>query len=191
MKRTLLFLAAVAFLASCSTPKYSYNFDHYNYNAGKKKAVASELSANDGLQAIQPEMLTASTRTEISSTSMATPSVEKSTPSKKTYSQLTKTERTEIKNSVKEIKKAIKAEKKGVKATDSTKKIDHDLKLAAIFGAVGIVALIISGQVFYIIGGIALIIGVVFFVKWLIKQKRHNSELNFFRKAFGGLFHFL
>ena len=171
MKRTLLFLAAVAFLASCSTPKYSYNFDHYNYNAGKKKApVASELSAHDGLQAIQPEMLTASTRTEISSTSMATPSVEKSTPSKKTYRQLTKTERTEIKNSVKGIKKTIKAEKKAVKATDSTKKIDHDLKLAAIFGAVGIVALIISGQVFYIIGGIALIIGVVFFVKWLINQ---------------------
>lgn len=48
--------------------------------------------------------------------------------------------------------------------------MDNDLKLAAIFGAVGIVALIISGDVFYIIGGIALIIGVVFFVKWLVRQ---------------------
>lgn len=171
MKRTLLFLTAVAFFASCSTPKYSYNFDHYNYNSGKKKATtAPELSLSDGPQTIQPELLTASSSVEMATTQTTTPSFEKSTPSKKAYSQLTKSERADVKNSVKEIKKAIKAEKKSVKAEASTNRMDNDLKLAAIFGAVGIVALIISGNVFYIIGGIALIIGVVFFVKWLINQ---------------------
>jgi hypothetical protein len=48
--------------------------------------------------------------------------------------------------------------------------MDHDLKLAVIFGAIGIVGLAIGGDVFYIIGGIALLIGVVFFVKWVIRQ---------------------
>ena len=44
--------------------------------------------------------------------------------------------------------------------------------LAAVFGAVGIVGLIIGTgtNVFSFIGGIALIIGVVFFVKWLVRQ---------------------
>ncbi len=47
---------------------------------------------------------------------------------------------------------------------------DEDLKLATIFGAVGITGLIIGGNVFNIIGAIALVIGVVFFVKWIIRQ---------------------
>ncbi len=50
------------------------------------------------------------------------------------------------------------------------KALDKDLKLAAIFGAVGIVALLIGGDVFWVIGGIALLIGVVFFVMWLARQ---------------------
>jgi hypothetical protein len=50
--------------------------------------------------------------------------------------------------------------------------MDNDLKLAAIFGAVGIVGLMLGGatDVFWIIGGIALLVGVVFLVKWLVRQ---------------------
>jgi hypothetical protein len=47
--------------------------------------------------------------------------------------------------------------------------MDHDLKLAAIFGAVGIVGLLITG-VFYYIGAIMLLIGAFFLVKWIIRQ---------------------
>ena len=84
---------------------------------------------------------------------------------------MTKEERKELRAELKSVIKTQKMNKKmGVESVSATKAMDNDLKLAAVFGAVGIVALIISGQVFYIIGGIALIIGVVFFVKWLVRQ---------------------
>lgn len=156
-------------MASCSAPKYTYNFGHYNYNAGKKKSVrANEFSATDGPQAIQPEMLTASTAEIVEPAPVAEVKV---ATVKKTYAQMTKTERKELRTYLKaETKNTIKAKKASVESPSTTKGMDSDLKLAAVFGAVGIVALIISGQVFYIIGGIALLIGVVFFVKWLIRQ---------------------
>ena len=37
MKKHLLLIVSVVFLASCSSPKYAYYFDHYDYNSGKKK----------------------------------------------------------------------------------------------------------------------------------------------------------
>ena len=173
MKKAILFLAAVAFMAACSSPKYTYNFGHYNYNAGKKNAATNaDLFTNAGPQAIQPELLTASISNEIVVAEATSPSVETKTGAeKKTYAQMNKVERTALRTYLKaEVKKSIKAKKDNVKSTTATKGMDGDLKLAAIFGAVGIVGLIIGGDVFYIIGGIALIIGVVFFVKWLVRQ---------------------
>lgn len=171
MKKILLYLAAIVFLASCSSPKYTYNFDHYNYNAGKKKASGdANFVSNDGPQVIQPEMLTASTsKPEVLE---AAPVAEvKAAPIKKTYAQMNKTERKELRTYLKaEVKSSIKAKKESIKNTTATKGMDGDLKLATIFGAVGIAGLIIGGDVFYIIGGIALLIGVVFFVKWVIRQ---------------------
>ncbi len=38
MKKYLLLIASVLMLTACSTPKYAYYFDHYDYNSGKKKA---------------------------------------------------------------------------------------------------------------------------------------------------------
>lgn len=159
-------------MASCSAPKYSYNFDHYNYNAGKKKISGDvNVTKNDGPQAIQPELLTASTSNVIAIAEVAPIIETKAAPVKKTYVQMTKTERKELRTYLKaEVKNNIKAKKESVESVSAAKGMDSDLKLAAIFGAVGIVALIISGQVFYIIGGIAMLIGVVFFVKWLIRQ---------------------
>jgi hypothetical protein len=71
-----------------------------------------------------------------------------------------------------QIKQYVKAAKSGDKTqmAEASKALDKDLKLAAIFGAVGIVALLIGGDVFWVIGGIALLIGVVFFVMWLARQ---------------------
>jgi hypothetical protein len=46
----------------------------------------------------------------------------------------------------------------------------QDMKLAAIFGAVGIVLLIIGGDVLTIIGAVALLVGLYFFIRWLIHQ---------------------
>jgi hypothetical protein len=171
MKRILLILAIGAFMASCSTPKYTYNFDHYNYNAGKKKAPTVNEVANDGPQAIQPEMLTASSSNVVATIEVAPITVTNAAPVKKTYAQMTKVERKELRTYLEaEVKTSIKAKKESIKSATSTKGMDGDLKLATIFGAVGIAGLIIGGDVFYIIGGLALLIGVVFFVKWVIRQ---------------------
>jgi len=168
MKRNLLCLLSLALLAACSAPKYSYNFSQYNYNAGKKKAaISNESVVMQGPAEIKAEELTASA--EITVAPVATVASEtKSIEVRKTYAQMTKSERKEVRKQLKAaVKDYVKEKKDNVKAT---KGMDKDLKLAAIFGAVGIVALIIGGNVFWIVGGIALLIGVVFFVKWLIRQ---------------------
>ncbi|MEK6783038.1 MAG: hypothetical protein AABY93_15165 [Bacteroidota bacterium] len=175
MKRTLLFLAAVAFFASCSSPKYSYNFDHYNYKSGKKMTTAiNDVAADEGLLAIQDELLLASTKDEVSLMEMTSPIIEKtSTPQKKAYSQMTNVERKALRTYLKaEVKNSIKSRKAGIESVSSTKGMDNDLKLASVFGAVGIVGILLGSvsQVFLIIGGIALLIGVIFFVMWLLKQ---------------------
>jgi hypothetical protein len=172
MKIRLISLACVALCFACSTPKMAYKFDYHDYNSGRKaKDVQQEVASNPGPLPVNAEQLVAMEPVkEVPAASIE--SVEKTvlTAPAKTYEDMSKKERRELRREFKkEIKNIIK-KKDGVNSIESTKAIDKDLKLAAIFGAVGIIALIISGQVFYIIGGIALIIGVVFFIKWLIRQ---------------------
>ncbi len=169
MKRNLLYLLSLALLAACSAPKYTYNFDHYNYNAGNKKSpVSNETVVMQGPEAIKSEELVASTDAAVVAPVVAS---ENKTEVRKTYAQMDKSERKEVRKQLKSaMKDYSKAKKDNVKAAQATKGMDNDLKLAIIFGAVGIVALIIGGNVFWIIGGIALLIGVVFFVKWIIRQ---------------------
>jgi len=175
MKIRLLSLACVALLATaCSTPKMAYKFDYHDYNAGRKtKDVKQEVASNPGPAPVQPESLVAMETTPTTTEPVTSiESVEKPAvvTEGKTYESMTKKERrTFVKEVKKEIKKIVK-KKDNVQESHAAKGLDRDLKLAAIFGAVGIVALIIGGDVFWIIGGIALIIGVIFFVKWLIRQ---------------------
>jgi hypothetical protein len=170
MKRKLLYLLSLALLAACSAPKYSYNFDYYNYNGGKKKSAApAENVVMQAPEVIQAEELVASAESTV--VLPETAAAEKSTEVRKTYAQMNKSERKEVRRQIKAVvKNYVKTQKDNIKAAKESKAMDNDLKLAAIFGAVGIVALIIGGEVFWIIGGIALLIGVVFFVKWLIRQ---------------------
>jgi len=166
MKSKLYYLLAMLFIAACSSPKYAYHFDRYDYNSGKKGNKVDVAKMENEVSPIQAEQLLASKEN-----TMVLP-LEKKEPSvkeeiKKTYVQMSKSERKAFRA---DVKKYLKEKKESVKATKSTNAMDNDLKLAAIFGAVGLVALIISGDVFYIIGGIAMIIGVVFFVKWLVWQ---------------------
>lgn len=168
MKSKLFYLIAIVLLGACSSPKYAYNFDYYDYNSGKK-AKQAVIAQGEVISTPNPELLMASKENTmmVDAEAVTNESIASSESIKKTYLQMSKTERKEFR---KDIKNLIKDKKESVKAAKSTKSMDNDLKLAAIFGAVGIVALIISGDVFYIIGGIALIIGVVFFVKWLVRQ---------------------
>lgn len=163
MKIRLLSLAVVALCFACSSPKIAYKFDYHDYNAGRKtKDVKEEVASNPGPMPVQTESLLV-----METTPAEAPAV---IAEGKTYEEMTKKERKELRKEIrKEIKSVVK-KKDNPNAVEANQAIDRDLKLAAIFGAVGIVALIIGGQVFWIIGGIALIIGVVFFVKWLIRQ---------------------
>ncbi|CAN5392693.1 hypothetical protein BH09BAC3_BH09BAC3_27180 [soil metagenome] len=168
MTSKLIFLLAIIVLASCSTPKYTYYFDHHNYNTAKRQLVVP----NEGSPlAINPQELVASASNERVTLTAPTPTTK--AVSSKTYFQMNKIERTALRHHLKkEFKSFAYSSKKsdGGQGAQHTAGWDNDLKLAAIFGAVGITGLLIGGNVFNIIGGIALIIGVVFLVKWLIRQ---------------------
>jgi hypothetical protein len=161
-------VALIVFLASCSTPKYAAHFPSCNVDVNYHPVLVT--STESTTPPIEPsESLVASTKTTPSVIS----TVELKKEFKATYNKLSKQQKKEVRQLLrKEIKSITKAQKKdaSVTATSARGGIDHDLKLAAIFGAVGIVGLLISGNVFTVIGAIALIIGVVFFVKWLIRQ---------------------
>lgn len=164
MKKFIYSLAALAAVA-CSGPKYTASFNNVNSTVPYYAANNSTV-----LAPVNPEELVASaSETPV----VLAPAVAENSHEtvRKTYSQMTKEERKNLRAELKSVIKIQKMNKKmGVEASAATKAMDSDLKLAAIFGAVGLVALIISGNLFYIIGGIALIIGVVFFVKWLVRQ---------------------
>jgi ribosomal protein S20 len=182
MRKYLLPVIAIAVLASCSAPKYAYHFDHYDYNSGKNKsAVAatqtpaeSQVIAEASPLAIQEETLvaTADEKAVVVAEPSTALAAQKEAAMKK-YGAMSKAERKAFRKEAKtQVKAYIKAVKSGDKeqVAKAAQRMDHDLKLAAIFGAVGIVSLLIGGDVFWVIGGIALIIGVVFFVMWLTRQ---------------------
>ena len=168
MKSKLYYLLALTLITSCSAPKYAYHLDQYDYNSGKKSGVAI-IDIEKEVAPIASQQLLASTDNTffIEETSNDDKLLTSSTEVRKTYAQMSKSERKEFRA---DVKKYIKEKKESIKAAKKANAMDNDLKLAAIFGAVGLVALIISGDVFYILGGIAMIIGVVFFVKWLVRQ---------------------
>lgn len=48
--------------------------------------------------------------------------------------------------------------------------LDGDLKRAVIFVVAGGIALLIGGEVFYVAGSLSLLIGLIFGIKWFIRQ---------------------
>ncbi|HZY82443.1 MAG TPA: hypothetical protein VFE50_23115 [Cyclobacteriaceae bacterium] len=163
--KSLISLACVALCFACSAPKMAYKFDYHDYNAGRKaKDVKQEVASNPGPAPIVAEELVAMEPVKEESPIITAP--------KKTYEEMTKKEQRQLRKEFKKEIKEIVKKKDGVTSTEATQALDKDLKLAAIFGAVGVVGLILGGAsgVFWIIGGISLLIGVVFFIKWLIRQ---------------------
>lgn len=169
MKKILYVLSALMVVA-CSSPKYTASFNQYdpqvNYHPLKKVTVESQAKSVSPEEVQVPVLAsTANAPIEVKA--------EKSADVRKTYVQMNKVERKALRSQLRsDIRTYVKAQKAnlGLESVSATKALDNDLKLAAIFGAVGIVALIIGGEVFWIIGGVAMIIGVVFFVKWLVRQ---------------------
>jgi hypothetical protein len=189
MKNIVTLLISVLLLAACAAPKYTYYFDHYDYNSGKRKAIQEKaLLAVDPSSAtnesdVTPEhplMLSKETLTATAGDNVpplknaAGPTLEKEVIEKK-YTDMTKTEKKEFRKMLKtEVKKYVKAKKSGedIKAIADTKAMDYNLKMAIIFGAVAVTLSFFGGvnSVFWIVSVVSLVVGVVFFIKWIAEQ---------------------
>ena len=176
MKRSLLFLAATAIMASCSSPKYTYNFDHYNYNSGKKKN-SHEFIANESTTKTNETLIASiDNASTLVSSEVAVPvavALGKETI-KNTFKNISKEDRQRLKKEIrKEVKEYVKTVKKNdVESINGTQAMDSDLKMAAIFGSIGLVLGLLGpvSSVFWILSAVAWIVGIVFFVKWLLRQ---------------------
>jgi uncharacterized membrane protein len=173
MKTNLLVVLAAIVLASCSAPKYAYKFDYHDYNAGRKeKQAAKEVAGNPGPVALQPELLVA--EADVKASQNAKEEIGSSTP-KAAPLTLSKSERKvmvrNIKAAVKEIAKA-KESVDVVQVDQASKAMDNDLKLTFVFLALSIAAAALTGLVnlLWIVSTAALIVAIIFFVKWVMKQ---------------------
>jgi uncharacterized membrane protein len=180
MKNTLLLLAGIMILASCSTPKYAYHFDHYDYNSGKKQAVAKNENAVSVIEhqsspiVLQEPSFTADAKSAtpvVNEAKENNPVVDKKAVTEKIAS-MSKAERKDLKSNLKKYIKAVKKNADQGAGVNATKEWDHDLKMAAIFGAIGVVLTALGGvnTIFWVVGVVALVIGVVFLIKWLARQ---------------------
>ena len=135
MKKYLLLIASVLLFAACSSPKYAYYFDHYDYNSGKKniETPATHLAQSD---IATPEMspllldeqaVSASAESKIKPVEYAPAMVkEKAALLEQKYKSLSKTEKKEFRKELKsEIKKMIKAKKSGESINSIAEKNSH------------------------------------------------------------------
>jgi len=177
MKKLLLLVIGALAAGACSSPKYTYHFDHYDYNSGKKqpKLITAGVSEN-----ISPLIMSEESVVTTSASTVETPVAK---PEEKADKQMilqkiramSQEDRARLKKDIKtELKKYTDLKKSPVHvgSNTATKEWDRDLKLAAIFGAVGLVLSLFSGvnSVFWVLAVIALVIGVVFLIKWLARQ---------------------
>ena len=172
MKRYLYAFISILILASCATPKYTYYFDHYDYNSGKKKNQSHVVASSESPEIILPstideKTLVASVKENNVYVAKRVPTISKEEAVARIKS-MSKVEKKELKREIKRVVKENKM-KENVEP-NSAKYMENDVKLAAIFGAVGLVLLIIGGDVLYVLGAIALLIGLYFFIRWLIHQ---------------------
>jgi hypothetical protein len=189
MKNISTLLVSVLLLAACSSPRYTYYFDHYDYNSGKKKATAEKaLLADNAVQpsaagAVNPpsssplilgaEPLSVSAANNTIAVNPAK-TVAPAAAEKK-YSAMSKTEKKEFRKTLKTaVKKYMKAKKAGDEgaSVSATKALDYNLKMAIIFGAVALTLSFFGGtnSVFWVASVVCLVIGVVFFIKWIAEQ---------------------
>jgi hypothetical protein len=183
MNRLLICALAAIGLASCSSPKYTYNFDHYDYAAGKRKKAETPVvevaptEAPTPVQSDDQSVLTADASDAPVVIKQSGVNAKSESSSLKSYKEMNRTEKKEFRKELKnEFKKYVQSVKKGerIDAAGQNRNgaLDPDVKMAIIFGAVGIVLLILGGvsEVFTILGAIALLVGVYFLIKWLIRQ---------------------
>lgn len=157
-----LSIVLIAFLASCSAPKYTYRFP-----ASTGPVISKE----------QPSEKNIEKTSEASGNLVASANPKSSV----VLSESLADAKPELKKNIPSVAKTLKAVKKVAKNTrneirsavaPNPDSLDDDLKLAILFGVVGIVSLVllILSKLFGILGGIFLIIATLYFVKWFLAQ---------------------
>jgi hypothetical protein len=176
MKKTLYVLIVAIIAAACSTPKYTASFNSYDKHVNYQNPAKTETVIVEQTKVSQPEVLPQPEQL-LASTSAA-PAAVKAAPKeevRKTYIQMSKTERKALRTHLKsEIKTYVKQQKKnlGIESAKATGAWDNDLKMAAIFGVVGLVLTALWGtsEILGVIGVVAVIVALVFLIKWLVRQ---------------------
>lgn len=170
MKKIVTLLTGALIITACSTPKYAYYFDKYDYNSGRKPSteISQHIESKTPL-ALTPESLTASAEVNAAPTPVAQPVASQQLSEK--IASMTKAERKQLKKDLKTYAKESKKADSG-NSVHATKAWDHDLKMATIFGiaAVVLTSFYFASPVFYILGIAALVVAIVFFIKWVSRQ---------------------
>jgi hypothetical protein len=176
MKFHQILLGVTVGLAACSTPKYTYHFDHYDYNSGRKNvqpAVELKTEANP-LEIDETTLVVSSNPQPVVIAEEKESRAGSMNAIAEKYNSLSKTEQKAFKKELrKELKNFAKntARKKadGVESVNATQKFDTLVTLAIVFGAAGIVLITLAGisNAFWIVGAVSLAIGCFFFVKWV------------------------
>ena len=175
MRSIFYALSAMLLFAACSTPKYAYYFDHHNYSGTKKNAIESARLSDETRSnplTIDQQTLTASASPAVVALPSETQKTSFTETDKKAaaarLAAMSKSEKKELK---KELKQYLKnAKKSEVKSPEAAKALDKDAKMAIIFGGIGVIFLLFPGEVFLVLAAISLIIGFVFFIKWISRQ---------------------
>lgn len=141
--------AAILFLCSCSSPRYTYFFNQPPATASEIKPVA----VTETITPPPPGQFSASSSPTVSPAARTPAVIAKPVDSPKEKGT-TITER----------------KANNVKSVKAKGGMDADLQRSIIFGASGIVALVIGGQVFWVLGSLSLLIGLIFGIKWLLRK---------------------
>jgi hypothetical protein len=154
--RIIRFSVVIMLIAGCAGQTKLYHFPERTTGMITPPSAVKSQSVN---RVVVPEVLTASAKTDMLP-------VDK--PSKSGVK--IKAERTVQKKSP--VLKRLFNDAEAAKRSVGLSGLDQDLKFSIIFSVAGFVSLVLMvlSKIFGILGGLGLIVGVVFFTKWLLEQ---------------------
>ncbi len=141
-----VFIATISLLtAACSAPRYTYYFPQPDASVEVNQAVTLAT-----LPSMAPPSSLQASASVVPDQPAATPRVAKKFPA--------------------DMLLVIPSEPGVETPPEVLIKEDPDLRRAAIFGAGGLVALVIGGNLFWVVGSLSLLIGLIFAIKWLLRK---------------------
>ncbi len=147
--RPARYALAALILAACSAPRYTYDF-------GQPPSVAPVAGGAEPVRIIPaPESSALSAQIHVTSTS----------------DQPAATERSE-ERALRHAPRPAEIQHRPAlsQPEPAAPPLDADARRAAIFVVGGLIALLIGGQVFYVAGSLALLIGLIFGIKWVSRK---------------------